>query len=1057
MRDRRFGDATRSTRARARPGRPPDLVKALGWDLRAAAGASRGEGALTRPPQRPPRHRAPRSARPAATTAWPTTTSTSSGAAKARSTRDHGGPRPHRRRGRALRGHRHRRRRLRRRRARRRRHRRAAARAGRRAAPRGRVSGRLLLQGPLTRPRVDGDAQLGAPLLRRRGHRRARGDAHRRRRRPAWRSTARCRSARVDLALRGSVGVGRALRGRPRARGASRRASTPSCACVVPEPARGRRHRRLGRGRADAVRSRPGASSRRRRAVRELLVSLPDYPVRTASPLRMRLAAGRSSCGALQLAGRRHRPAVAGTAALAGDGAARPHVRGARRPARALAREHGLRGRGGGARRGLGLAARARRRSWTARSTSRARAARARLPPRHRGRARPACASTSDAAQFAGVTGTLGGGASSSRARPPTRAGSLDVLRHPGHGPRHRPALPGGAAQPARRRPPPLRRRRAAVAHRHDRRAPGGLDAPLRRRLGAAGRAAGRGGAQRRPRRRRALDVKLRAPGTLSIDNNLATLQARADLTLQGSDGRPLVLGRAEIERGRVYFQGNTYVIRRGTIDFVNPQQLDPLFDIEAETRIRSYSVTLKVNGTLERVYPDPQLRPAAQHGADPEPAGRADESEVASLTQIAGDAGPGSRRPAPPRSPRAALGGGGPRARARSGLGLNRFSIDPSPCAARSRQPDRAPDRRQAHHARPQRALLAGPARHRGAPRRGRIHALRPALAAPHAVPDQAASASTCGSGGSHADARSSSPPSCACGASRAGARRRGADRGVRAHRGRRRGRRPGSRARRDQAGPAARPRARPPLGRADLRDRRLRGRGGRDATRAGRRGGGVPAVRLRCWPRCGSRATAWSKAEALRRTARLRARSRSGRRGSSGRRGTSRWPWRARVPRGARERAAPRHGAEAPRPSSHHRGPARAGGRSARVAGPPECWPLLEPGPAARGRGLQARAGRGRRPSACGRTSLVRGYWRAAVTVAEAYDPARGPHGPRLPGRRRARCTGRRGARARRARLQGRIRDLLKEGGAQRTPRGGERSPGGRRAARRATAGAA
>src|SRR5262249_37361942 len=87
-------------------------------------------------------------------------------------------------------------------------------------------------------------------------------------------------------------------------------------------------------------------------------------------------------------------------------------------------------------------------------------------------------------------------------------------------------------------------------------------------------------------------DVKVQAPGTLKIDNNLATLQARADLTLQGTYASPVVLGRAEIDRGRVYFQGNTYVIRRGAIDFTNPQRFDPLFDIEAESRVRSYNVT---------------------------------------------------------------------------------------------------------------------------------------------------------------------------------------------------------------------------------------------------------------------------------------------------------------------------------------------------------------------------------------------------------------------------------------------------------------------------------
>ena len=133
-------------------------------------------------------------------------------------------------------------------------------------------------------------------------------------------------------------------------------------------------------------------------------------------------------------------------------------------------------------------------------------------------------------------------------------------------------------------------------------------------------------------------DIKVDAPGTLKIDNNLATLQARADLTLQGSYAAPVVLGRAEIDRGRVYFQGNTYVIRRGTIDFTNPQKLDPLFDVEAETRIRSYNVILKVNGTLERVYPtlssDPPLSAVGILGL----LAGLDESEVEAAQQMQGE-----------------------------------------------------------------------------------------------------------------------------------------------------------------------------------------------------------------------------------------------------------------------------------------------------------------------------------------------------------------------------------------------------------------------------------
>ena len=177
------------------------------------------------------------------------------------------------------------------------------------------------------------------------------------------------------------------------------------------------------------------------------------------------------------------------------------------------------------------------------------------------------------------------------------------------------------------------------------------------------------------------LDLRVRAPGTLRVDNNLATLAARAELQLQGTVRNPVFTGRAEIERGRLYFQGGTYYIQRGTLDFVNPQRLDPLFDIEAETRVRSYRVTLRVSGTLERVTPtltsDPPLSSlqilALLAGQD--------ESEVANLTQTqarqsqAQLAAAGAATLAAGRLSESV----GLEREAERLFGLNRFSIDPS------------------------------------------------------------------------------------------------------------------------------------------------------------------------------------------------------------------------------------------------------------------------------------------------------------------------------------------------------------------------------------------
>jgi autotransporter translocation and assembly factor TamB len=104
------------------------------------------------------------------------------------------------------------------------------------------------------------------------------------------------------------------------------------------------------------------------------------------------------------------------------------------------------------------------------------------------------------------------------------------------------------------------------------------------------------------------LDIRVNATNTLRIQNNLADVVGSADLRLQGTYDRPALFGRAEIERGSILFEGNRYVVTRGTIDFLTPPagRIEPIFDIEAETRIRVPSqtirVTLGISGTITNV-----------------------------------------------------------------------------------------------------------------------------------------------------------------------------------------------------------------------------------------------------------------------------------------------------------------------------------------------------------------------------------------------------------------------------------------------------------------------
>jgi len=102
------------------------------------------------------------------------------------------------------------------------------------------------------------------------------------------------------------------------------------------------------------------------------------------------------------------------------------------------------------------------------------------------------------------------------------------------------------------------------------------------------------------------LDVRVVAPSTLRVENNVFRLVSSADLNLRGTFDRPLLFGRAEIERGEFMFEAKRYVITRGTIDFSNPTRIEPFVDLEAETRVRvpgqTYRVTASIAGTMARL-----------------------------------------------------------------------------------------------------------------------------------------------------------------------------------------------------------------------------------------------------------------------------------------------------------------------------------------------------------------------------------------------------------------------------------------------------------------------
>lgn len=103
-------------------------------------------------------------------------------------------------------------------------------------------------------------------------------------------------------------------------------------------------------------------------------------------------------------------------------------------------------------------------------------------------------------------------------------------------------------------------------------------------------------------------DIDIVMPPTPIIRNRDAVIEASATLHYSGTLGQPGLTGQIVIERGEVFFTGNRYVVRRGFIDFLDPTDFQPVFDIEAETRPRAagqtFTVTVQVSGTLAELQP---------------------------------------------------------------------------------------------------------------------------------------------------------------------------------------------------------------------------------------------------------------------------------------------------------------------------------------------------------------------------------------------------------------------------------------------------------------------
>lgn len=99
------------------------------------------------------------------------------------------------------------------------------------------------------------------------------------------------------------------------------------------------------------------------------------------------------------------------------------------------------------------------------------------------------------------------------------------------------------------------------------------------------------------------LDIQiLTAPDLRVVSDYTQRLSIEANLTVRGTAADPGIIGRVTITDGQLVFFGNQYTVNVGTINFYNPNAIQPVLHVSLETIAQGVDVTITISGPIDNL-----------------------------------------------------------------------------------------------------------------------------------------------------------------------------------------------------------------------------------------------------------------------------------------------------------------------------------------------------------------------------------------------------------------------------------------------------------------------
>jgi len=106
-------------------------------------------------------------------------------------------------------------------------------------------------------------------------------------------------------------------------------------------------------------------------------------------------------------------------------------------------------------------------------------------------------------------------------------------------------------------------------------------------------------------------DVEIDSAPDITFQSSLAQgLQAEASLRLRGTGTNPSLLGRINITGGQLVFFGTPFTVNQGSIAFYNPVKIEPVLNVDLDTKARGIDVILNISGPINKLNLTPRSDP---------------------------------------------------------------------------------------------------------------------------------------------------------------------------------------------------------------------------------------------------------------------------------------------------------------------------------------------------------------------------------------------------------------------------------------------------------------